>query len=351
MSARRTVSQIADDLVARVGAEALADLATEDIVAAAELHFDPVLLRELPELPRDIGSECSTDGYYEAQLDPERPWIIYASALSERRTRFTIVHEVGHHLLASDACDLIDDIDRLAGKRGGVQQIEERVCHAFAGRVLVPAATVESVLGAAKQLVPDHIERIHQETQASYEACAIRAVELAPRPTVVVLMRSEGHVGFSVASPSVEGGWWPRGSPVRTDGPLDRAFSGDRTALRDVYRHGLAYEQQLFCDTMVAGSGSLVIAVMTRTRSDGQWDLLEELEPSWRTSERFCSFDNDELDVGWCDRCRGRRCRTCDRCSCDQPQPMHLCPGCELPAPINPGNKYCNSCVLDGRIE
>jgi len=349
VSQLRTVAEIVDRLVERVDSDALIDMATEDIVAAVELHFDPVRLRELPVLANNMGDQCSTDGYYEAELDPRRPWIIYASASSDRRTRFTVVHEVGHHLLFNDACDLLEDIDRLGERHGGAQRVEERVCHGFAGRVLVPLSTVEGVLNGATRLTPEHIEAIYAESNASYEACSIRAVEAIQVPAAVVLLRERGVVGFSTASSRMQGGWWPRGQRVQPGGALDRCFDGDRRARKDQYRFGMSFEAQLFCDTKVVREGALAIAVMSETRSDGQWDLLDPGEPAWQTAERFCPFDGDEMDFGWCDQCSGRRCRSCNRCACDQPQPMALCPGCGFPEPANPGHKFCRTCVLDGR--
>lgn len=345
----RTVSEIVDELIERVDSDALIDLVHEDIVAAVELHFEPVRLCEMPLLSRALSDECSTDGFYEAQLDEVRPWIIYTAASSERRTRFTVVHEVGHHLLATDSCDLLDDIDRLGERHGGAQRVEERVCHGFAGRVLVPRSKVESVLKGSNQLTPEHIEEIFAETNASFEACAIRALEIIQAPVAVVVLRESGVVGFSAASSRLQGGWWPRGERVQPGGPLDRCFDGDRRAQKDRYRFGMGFEAQLFCDTKMVRNGTLAIAVMSETRSDGRWDLLDPGEPSWKSVERFCAWDNDELDVGWCDECRGRRCRTCNRCVCDRPQPMTVCPGCGLPEPANPGHEFCKSCVLDGR--
>lgn len=344
-----TVSSIVDELVRRLDPDALADLASEDITAAVETHFEPVRLRELPQILEDASTQCSTDGYYDTNIDPNRPWIFYASAGNVRRTRFTIVHEVGHHLIATTASDLLDAIDELADQGGGAQLVEERVCHGFAGRILVPDHVLKEVTHVSSQLTPQQIEDLHAATQASYEACIIRAVEMSREPVAVALLRKKGRIGFSASSAQLPGGWWPRGGLVKPGGPLDRCFEGDRQSRKDQYRFGLAFEEQMFCDTKVLRPGELAVAVMSRTRSDGVWDLLEPQEPSWKSAEQYCEWDGEEMDVGWCDLCKCRRCRNCDRCACEKPRHMRLCDGCGLPEPPNPGHRFCRSCVLDGR--
>lgn len=97
-----SLNSITAALLAHVGPDAEADLQTEDPCAAVELYFGPIGFQALPS--RQLAdNDCSTDGYYDPHLDPTLPWIIYADDVHERRVRFTVLHELGHHLLA-DRC-------------------------------------------------------------------------------------------------------------------------------------------------------------------------------------------------------------------------------------------------------
>lgn len=368
-----TVERVAKELLTLAGHDAVADLANEDPITAAEVHFSPLRVRSLPATASAFTDECSTDGFYEATIDPDHPWILYNSEVSERRVRFTIAHEIGHHLLATVAAHLIDPIDRIGHRTagGGAQQTEERVCHAFAGRVIISDQILEEALASASQLLPAHVELVHERTNASWEATAVRLAGAAPQPCAVVLMREPGIVWFCAASAGLEGPWWPRGSVLAHGSPLASAFDRDRTSVRDTYRAGLSYAEQLFVDIRAVQPGRLTVAVMSRRRSDGRFDILGPVDPIWKERELFCEWCNEEraptdrgddrerrhgddrnkLDNEWCDRCRGPRCRSCGRCGCERPLPTPLCPGCGMPEPPNPGHRFCRSCVLDGRAE
>ena len=118
VSVQPTIDSIAIGLVNLVSDEARADLQSEDPVSAVEVYYRPVRLRALPTSRLSQG-ECSTDGFYDAEIDPRNPWIFYAANVSAARVRFTVLHELGHHLLVNDGAHLLDDLDLLAGSSHG----------------------------------------------------------------------------------------------------------------------------------------------------------------------------------------------------------------------------------------
>jgi IrrE N-terminal-like domain len=325
------------------------DLACEEPATAVELHFAPVRVRALPGARR-LGEQCVTDGYYEASFDTAKPTIIHDAAVSESRAHFTILHELGHHLFATSAAHLLDDLDEIGGSGIGAQAAEERACHLFAAKILIPDDELVRVLPPAAQLLPSHLVELKETTRASWDAVAVRCVNWVQARVAVVLLRQPGLVSMSAASPRLGTVWWPHGSNVTSGGALSRAFGRPQVALKDTYRYDLAYNEQLFCDTLCVHD-RLAIAVMSDKPSNGEFDILEPPTPSWQDREDFCAWDGDERDVGWCDLCHGQRCRTCHRCGCGKPRPSPICPGCMLPEPINPGSRFCRSCVLDGRDE
>lgn len=344
MTRHRALEDIADALVAHVPIDARSDLALEDPIAAFEVHFPEVRLRALPS--SDFrNSECSTDGFYEANL-LEHPWILYAADVSASRVRFTLLHEHGHHLLQTACAHLLDGIDQLGRSAAEAAKIEEAVCHRFAGRILLPTDLVGEVLGEA-QLRPQHILELHEQSEASWEAVAIRAVDACGGKAAVVLLREHGRIAFCAGSPKLGWNWWPRGSAVPDGGPLSKAFSQRLRALSETYRAGLPAAEQMYCDTLPVHA-QLAIAVLSDKPSDGHFDILETPEPAWKQREEFCAWDGAERNVGWCDLCKGRLCGECNRCGCTKPLKHPVCRACGSAEPVRPGARVCRTCEADG---
>ncbi len=339
---RRSVEAVASDLHGLIPSGALVDLRSEDPGLAVEVHFPPVVVHPLPAV-NFRGAECSIDGYYEATLDPDRPSILYSKEVVVERARFTILHELGHHLLNGSGAHLLDDLDVLGGSGAGAARLEEATCHQLAGRILIPAEELDSAIGD-EVLRPAHIVALHRQTNASWEAVAVRAASHGGGKAVVVLIREPGVVSFAATSGL---GWWPRGSTLAPGGPLDKAFSYGSVATPDFHRHGLAYSEQLFCGT-VRVHDRLAVGVLTPKPSDGRFDILQQPDPVWKDREEFCRWCGNERNVGWCDTCAGRFCHSCDRCGCGAPHENPSCPECSLQNPFSAGARVCVDCEADG---
>ncbi|MDE0161790.1 MAG: ImmA/IrrE family metallo-endopeptidase [Acidimicrobiaceae bacterium] len=340
---RRAIRRVADQMVDLVAADALTDLQIEDPASAVEVHFPPVRVRCLPS-PDLTRGDCSVDGYYEPFLDPEEPQILYSGDVIAQRARFTVMHELGHHLLNTTGSHLLDDLDRLGGSARGACEAEEAACDRFAGNVIVPAAHLAEIIGS-RALMPRHLLKLREVTDASWEALAVRTADYPDTKTAVILLREPGEVSF-VASAGLAR--WRRGSLVQPDGPLDRALARNTaTADKDIYRYGLGGAEALFCDTARIDE-RLAVAVMSARRSDGRLSILEPVEPVWKTRDEFCPWCNEERDVGWCHDCAGRRCRTCRRCGCLTPIKNPVCPQCHLEGPFWPGSSICRDCEAAG---
>jgi len=325
-----------------VPADALDDLRAEDPVAAVELHYPPVRVSALPRV--GVVGECSTDGFYDTEITPGIPRIFYADDVAETRVRFTVLHELGHHLFVNDAAALLDDLDQVGGSAKGAAAAEEKVCHRFAGQVLVDDRLLNDVIGDGR-LGPKHIVEIRERSNASWDATAVRAAERINGPGAVVLIRDPGLISFCAAA-HIESPWWGRGSPVDPAGPLARSLRADQTAVPDTYRFGLSFARRLFCDTFKVHD-RLAVAVLTQKASDSHFEILEELEPAWREREQFCDWCNGERSVGWCDRCKGRYCQDCERCGCGRPIKNPICPSCGLLKATRPGARVCRDCEAD----
>ncbi len=335
-----TADRVARGLEQLLPDDVRADLASEDTVTAVELHFPEVEVRPLLSglHPSD---ECSVDGFYDANLSPPRRFIFVVPSVSEARRRFTILHELGHHLLQTSAAHFLDAIDAAAVGGQTPMSIEESVCHRFAARILVPDGTLDEVVDLP--LRPAGVVSAHNVANASWEAVAIRVSERLQSAGAIVLLREERTVSFC-ASARLSPAWWPRGSATDPKGALIRAFDRDQRARKDTYRYGLSFARELYCDTLRVHD-HLAIGVMSDRPSDGSFDILVDPEPSWRRRMEFCEWCEGERTVGWCDRCRGRLCRDCGRCGCKSPVRNPVCPKCFLENPIPEGESVCVDCL------
>jgi IrrE N-terminal-like domain len=340
-----TLGSIAAALLEYVPEDIEADLRSEHTASAVELYFGQLGCQALPSAGIVRGT-CSIDGFYAADIDPSRPWIFYADDIHEDRTRFTILHELGHHLFATAAARLLDDLDTLAGSSEGAMRAEETVCHRFAGRLLVPDELVTTTIGNDR-VRPNHVVVVHEKGSASWEACAVRVAEVMQGPGAIVLLRDPATVAFCAASSRMGTAWWPRGSKLDPNGPLARGLRLSQTAQPEQYRFGLGYPRAMFCDTLPV-HGGLAIGVLTDKPSDGSLSLIQDPEPAWKERQQFCEWHPGvERDVGWCFRCKGRRCPECQRCECSHPVRNRLCPVCRLVKPMQAGASMCRDCETD----
>ena len=338
MPSRRAIRDVVTKMIALVSPDALEDLRSEDPVSAVELHFEPVRIHRLPSANIG-GGNCSVDGYYEPFVDPERPRILYSDDVVAERVRFTIIHELGHHIINWVDTSLLDDLDQLGNSPEDATQAEEMACHQFAGEILVPTSLLDEVI-AGESLLPNHIVGLRDRTNASWEAIAVQAANYVHIRTAVVLIRHRGEVSFVATNwPST----WPRRSHVKPTGPLDTALSLKRTARREIYRYHLFGAEALFCDTLPVDEG-LAVAVLATRRSDGKQTWLEPVEPALSEPEAFCDSCGEERNVDWCDLCSGKLCWSCRRCGCQETIINPVCTRCFLQKPFRPGASVCIDC-------
>jgi Zn-dependent peptidase ImmA (M78 family) len=335
---RLSVELITTKLLDHVSDDVQQDLRFEDAAVAAETHFAPVVLQPLPSRSLFHG-DCATDGYYDSHIDPMRPRIFYASDVNDRRVRFTILHELGHHLLQNVACELLEDIDKLGASIEERNSLEESVCHNFAGRILVTDELLRTTIGHGN-VRPENVHQLYLEGAASWEAIAVRVAGRLLHRGAIVLISENGSVRFCAQSPIM--GWlgWPRGSQVEPGGALSNSLISDQTDEVETYRYGRSYACQMTCETLRI-HGGLVIAVLSELPSDRSWSSVD----AWEPPVQFCkSCIAVERSVGWCDDCKGRRCPNCDECGCAIEVKNPVCSKCHMYKPHRKGSEVCRDC-------
>jgi hypothetical protein len=232
-------------------------------------HFPCVAVMPLPAATPFVSDQCACDGYYERDLDPERPWIFYRGDVAVERVRFTLLHELGHHLIWDVEPSLLDLIDAAAGATGAANELEEQVCHRFAARLLISDTLLHNVVGGAVPTV-SHLQALRQLTPASWQAAAIRLAHQLRTPGAIVLIRSPGRVAFVATSPHLYGRW-PRSSPVAPGGALARALQRPTVNAREPFAWNLPDERLLWCTVRMIHD-RLAIAMMTSTPVPPQAD-------------------------------------------------------------------------------
>lgn len=314
-----------------------------DPAAQIPLRFRPARTYALAELPAGH-DECSCDGYYETDVLPGVPLLLYRDDASPRRVRFTLLHELGHHLVRHVAPDLLDLLDEAAGRHGSPGALEERACHLFAGRLLVPDGMLADEVGAGPP-TPDHVAALYRRSGASWEATAVRVAGAMRGAGAVVLVREAGRIAFAASSPTL-GSWWPRRSTTAPAGPLARALTRPATAAYDAFRAGLPHEQLLWCDVRLSYAG-LAVAVMADRPSDGRLNVLPEPDAEWGTL--YCERCGELREGEWCSDCRSARCEHCEACGCYRRPTERRCEGpCGLlqgPGAYRPGSDVCRDCL------
>lgn len=311
----RAVNSIVERLLALVPKALRVELAN-DPQHSITSWFGPIELAAL-QGGTHTSDDCSCDGYY---LDNDgllrTPAICFRADVDQSRVKFTLLHELGHHLLRSIAPDLLDLIDQAAGADGDPGAVEERACHAFAAALLVPDETLEEVL-AGQPPRPEHVVQLHESCKASWEAIAVKVAGRIQGAGAVVLLREPGTVSFAAPSPGMPGRW-PRSSPVDPNGPLARALQTGKTARHDTYRWHLYGSRTLWSDTLPVHP-SLAIGVLTEAPSDGGLNVLPDSAADPVSDPDPCPRCHDGyLTVDWCERCKGRRCPDCHACACTQ---------------------------------
>lgn len=236
-------------------------------VAALEGWFHPLRVREVGLAELFSSDECSCDGYYDTEITPGQPWILFRPDVVWERVLFTLLHELGHHLIRHVDEDLLDIVDQVAGPKGDPEHVEEQLCHGFAGEVLVPTELVESIVDGRRP-TPDDIAQLKTASNASWEAVAVRAARELSGRGAVVLIRDADSLAFSAPSPALRSPW-PRGSAIAPSGPLARALSDTTKNKPETFRWGLNGALVLSCDAQPV-HGHLGLAVLYDERPSGE---------------------------------------------------------------------------------
>lgn len=280
---------------------------------------------------------CSIDGTYIAQP----PTITVASAGSGGRERFSLLHELGHHLQRNDF-DSIDVLNR-AGKNR--RTLEEDVSDAFAAEILLPESEVEDALGGQLPSVRALIE-LFERHSASRAACCVRVAQKMRSSGYVMLTDLDGRLAFAATA----------GDAL----PLARGVGQDFGDLLDKAVRGLPARGKARA-TYRSQWRSPVFFGEFRCLGDWVFAVLQDQPPAWQVvplldHERKPSPPEvdcphcGETFLGWnapCERCGARSCTQCGKCDCSRSPVPRVCQGCWLllaPSQFPGDGDFCLDC-------
>jgi hypothetical protein len=258
------------------------------------------------------------------------PNIAYAPTPGSRREHLTLVHESAHYLIQRDpdVLSTLHDLDDDAG-----QVAEERVCHAFAGLILVPDQVIERIL-TGRPPEARQLREVFTTSSGSLEACAVRLAEHLPTNGYMVIADPSSR-RIRLASPSPGAPYqWGRHTPLPAHHPLWHAHTtgAPRGQGQVVWASGA--RMNLWLDAVA--DGRLVHAMFSETRSwSGQGlsvlDQLPDLRSAHRHERHLPTLRRSTWGYTACATCGDVQCQDCGRCGCGAPVPTtRVCSACHL---------------------
>ncbi|MGH2732282.1 MAG: ImmA/IrrE family metallo-endopeptidase [Actinomycetota bacterium] len=280
---------------------------------------------------------CSVDGSYFDQP----PRISVALSASHGRRYFTALHELGHYLQRND----LEIMDALVAD-DDPWDLEEEVCDVFAAEVLLPPELVGGIIGDAGPTAQE-VARLFRQSQASREACCVRAAQRIRGSGYVMLGTPEGlalftanhNVPYRVA----------RRTPQGADHLVARAgrMGSARGESRICYASG-TLSPPYHADAVRDADYIFAVFVSDRPPWGGLSILSSDPGPvGYETTCARCGDDFEGFGLP-CSRCGDWVCPHCNRCSCNDGLYERVCQRCNLRkhvAQFEARSEICRDCL------
>jgi hypothetical protein len=336
---------MAEVLAAGFSADQRAALADDPFAAIPKLSD---LTIDVRESNRAASSACSVEGLY---LEDGR--ITVMRAMSQRRTKFTALHEFGHHLARNTAemARALASAYRVSDRHS--RNLEERIADAFAAELLVPSADAAALLAGRDPTAGD-VRDLFVVSEGSREACCVRMAQHM-RANGYVILAEDRVVRFC----ALVGDAFPlrRGVIQDEEHLLARASRTGESHMDQVrMRHVSGVQTREFGGHAVVAEDGYTYAVLTDTTRPpwGGWRTPGDEYPAGIDME--CDGCGQEV-AAWkrCSTCGSPVCprRDCGWCSCEAPRRARVatkrCQGtCQLTKRFDlfpPGSNICIDCI------
>ena len=288
------------------------------------------------------GSGCTVEGTYDPGPPPR---ILAASDVAQERTWFTILHELGHHLIEVDVNlnELsITDADRR----------DEEICDEIAARLLMPEEIREELL-PPRRFTARNVAKLYESTRASRQACCVTAASRLRAPGCVILANADGVATFIAHDQTTQ---WriARDTPQGEDSLITKAARWPTKHARGITKVRFAsgaISGPMHGDAFAADDGWVYAVIVEDTHSPWERTPKRVITNPWPDAEEIECGNCGEVSRSRrapCRRCGDRYCRRCGRCSCPLVAAVRLCPGCFLQKASNQftaGSEVCADCA------
>jgi hypothetical protein len=241
-----------------------------------------------------------------------------------RRENFTLIHELGHHLVDSDIQCLAWIADQPDPPR-----VLEQVCDQIAADLLIPAdVLVEVLAGAAPNA--NAVHRLYEHTEASRSACAIAIARKLPCDGFVLLVE-EGisSVFFATRARDTRPYGWrgdtiPRGHPLRQTPPPPRTLAW--------WPHPSGIDRrEYFMSTATDGGWTVAVFAENNLFEVPGFHIPEQVaEDRGYDGEVTCPCGYSGRTRWWpCAECGQPQCPKCGECDCERRDRLRVaCTSC-----------------------
>lgn len=322
---------------ARLAANTFAEIESWDQLRIA-------LVPEEKDVPSDARRGCSVAGGYLWQTNP--PTLVVSQSMSRRRQRFTLLHELGHHIQSNDM-----DLGSALMECDDSEAFEDAACDAFAARILLPPELVRQSMPSSGPDV-NSVLNLYQKSTASRAAICVQLASELRTPGVIAVFSAEGIVSFAAA----RGTTYPpaKGSDQSSNVLVAAAMVGsldDHAITRDNARISYStghtsnqlYGQIAWCD------GYLVAVMVEYGASWKSFSPPREGTAMVSTTSKWhdCETCGSNFVVkSRCASCGEPRCSN-GHCACTRAA-ERCCPGCFVlkhPAQFSAGCEVCLDCA------
>lgn len=236
--------------------------------------------------------------------------ILYRPTAS-RRENFTLMHELGHHLVDNN----VECLSWLADQPGP-NRVLEQVCDQIAAELLVPAELVDQVVGE-RALDAGVVLDLYDFTEASRSACAIAIARKLPCDGFVLLIK-EGATSIFFAARARDTrpyGWrndpLPAAHPLRQDPPPARSLTWWP------YPTG-SDRREYFMSTATTGGWTVAVLAENNLFNVPGFhipQLVEEDRGNDAVIACRCGYAG-KTRMWPCQRCNKPECPSCGECDC-----------------------------------
>lgn len=319
----------------RLASDAIAEIGTWDNLTIAPVP-------EEVDVPDGTSGGCSVAGAYLWGTEP--PTLVFAESMSTRRQRFTLLHELGHHIQSTDV-----GLGSALMQVEDSEEFEDAACDAFAAEILLPSALVGQI--ARHGPTVESAVNLFRSSKASRAAICVRLAKELKSPGIIAVLDSDGSVNFAASRGQI---FPPARGSDQSENPLVAAALADSYPGRVIQRDdslihystghtsNRLYGQISWCD-------GLYVAVMVEYGAS--WKSFSPPQDGTASSSGSSSWEDCDtcgsnfVITKTCSRCRDPRCPQ-GHCGCTRAA-ERLCEQCfllKLPAQFRGVSKVCIEC-------